>query len=1062
MAGYSGMILTKAGVQLQAQAQIGGELRITKIAIGDGILASGESVEDLTALKHQVMTLGIQDMQITDDGQSRIRALITNDNLNTGFFVREVGVFTKIGDTGTETLYSYTNAGDKADYLPNKGINLVEEVLEVYVIVGNAQNVTCNINDRVTLATKQDLSEHTTNINNPHNTVASQIANTLISGLGTTDVQSTLAAIFKEATKKSGSTHNVVVTGPVSNGMANVLRDRYSDNLCVNGTPISGGDNGTYAMANAFDNNLATNWTASQTAANQANTSFIGYNFAVAKAICKLYVNQASSLPMPCKLQYSDDGTAWTDSGATFTTYYGKNKLAATGTTTHKYWRLLATANLTTSSVWSIFELEMYALLNPDFTDSDILIQANALVSFAAGFDLINKQPLDYWELTQQMSLILAAADAYTVPLTYTDDICNGGTAISGGDFSGYPAANAFDNNSTVFWKSSQLTPNLSGVASIGYNYGTPKAVRKIAVITDTVLGYNVTSVKVQYSSNGTIWTDACTVSQTYGTNYITVPAVGAFQYWRLLANSTGRLDATTGNSWIVQEIEMYEALQTYYVYLTRDANGNVTAGSTRNKPRTVKPVTAAATTPGYYTNDLCNGGMAISGGDNTTLVKENAFDNNISTNWGSSQIAANQSGVAYIGYDFGVGEAKTIRKLSVTQHPATVKWMPSVKVQYSDNGTVWTDAITTAETSNQATAGITFPNCGSHRYWRILANGNITTSQTWDIYEIEMYEYVDPSTSTVQSDDTTYSDNLCIGGAAIATSEQNATSAKENAFDGNSNTYWTSNLTEPLLSRAIGYDFGVSHTIRKIVVTTTQNTAGTPSAFKVQKSTDGTTWTDVLNYTGIVIGVNTIYLPAGTEARYWRLLANGVKLSGSTLLTDGTGLAEITMHEISTDINLYDSIAGVSKHYDGSTWDNVVRIFIGEAVVDSAGNIVSYITYPYNKARMKALPAEDSDDTVTLGQLSASLAPSGWTKMPVMVNGLKLDLIVQWGFQTITSGSPVTQPIAFPHGGFIAPIVTLYNVTTTISLAAQSNTSFTLVLGSGGAYAGAWLLFGW
>lgn len=164
MAEYNGMILTKAGMQLQAQAQIGGELHITKIAIGDGMLAAGESIEDLTALKSLKMTLGIQNMQVIN-GQSRIRALISNENLNTGFFVREVGVFARIGDTGTETLYSYTNAGDKADYLPNKGINVVEEVLEIYIVVGNAQNVTCLIDDRVTLATKQDIAEHNMDIN---------------------------------------------------------------------------------------------------------------------------------------------------------------------------------------------------------------------------------------------------------------------------------------------------------------------------------------------------------------------------------------------------------------------------------------------------------------------------------------------------------------------------------------------------------------------------------------------------------------------------------------------------------------------------------------------------------------------------------------------------------------------------------------------------------------------------------------------------------------------------------------------------------------------------------
>ena len=100
MAGYSGMILTKSGIELQAKAQLGGKLTITRMAVGDGLLAEGESLENLTALKNQVLTLEIQDLQVVGDGQSRIRALLTNDNLAAGFFVREVGVFAKLGDNG--------------------------------------------------------------------------------------------------------------------------------------------------------------------------------------------------------------------------------------------------------------------------------------------------------------------------------------------------------------------------------------------------------------------------------------------------------------------------------------------------------------------------------------------------------------------------------------------------------------------------------------------------------------------------------------------------------------------------------------------------------------------------------------------------------------------------------------------------------------------------------------------------------------------------------------------------------------------------------------------------
>ena len=214
MSGYSGMILTTAGLNLQAQAQIGGELIITKIAVGDGLLSDSESYDALTALKNQVMTLGVQDLAVTGDGQSRIRALISNTNLTAGFFVREIGVFAKIGESGTETLYSYTNAGTQADYMPLPSVNAVEEVIEIYIVVGNAQNVTANITDSVTLATKKDITEHktATTLDHPDSSVTdAKIGNrtitdttTAASGAGLlTNLLSKLGNMIKQITGKS-------------------------------------------------------------------------------------------------------------------------------------------------------------------------------------------------------------------------------------------------------------------------------------------------------------------------------------------------------------------------------------------------------------------------------------------------------------------------------------------------------------------------------------------------------------------------------------------------------------------------------------------------------------------------------------------------------------------------------------------------------------------------------------------------------------------------------------------------------------------------------------------
>jgi hypothetical protein len=1022
MPNWSGGILTTKGQALQAKVDAGQTLlTLTKMKIGSGVLPTGQTLQGLNDLVVPEIIVPIS--AVSAEGNiTTITGVITNAGLADGFNVRELGVFAQDPTLG-EILYSITT--DSApDYFPPEGGSVtVSSEFSYHIAVNNASSVTAVLDSSglVTVSMLQQHKHDGTAANGPKLT-ANNIVNSLLTGLSTTDVQSTLAAIFKEATKKSGSVRNAVITGPVStSGMANVLRDRYSGNLCVGGTAISGGDLVGYPKEGAFDRDLNTVWKSVQLYTGVNGVSYIGYVFSIPKIIRRVLISQID-LPADCvssvKIQNSTDGEVW-NTVATKNTFPGKNILYLDESTACRYWRVLANSGVPTSNYsWNVREVQMHELLNTELTDSDILIQANALVSFAAGFDLINKQPLDYWVLTQQqMSLTLAAADAYTVPLSYTDDVCNGGTAISGGDYVSSYASLAFDNiwDSTHQWQSAQNAANQLGVSYIGYNFGVAKAIRKIRIVNLSTVANIMSSLKAQYSNNGTVWVDAGTVTISPVSSQdtiVTIPAVGAYQYWRLLANA----NIVSGTTWAVLDIEMYEALQTHYVYLTRDANGNITVGKSRNKPRTVKPISVNNTVPqGYYTANLCVGGTPISGGDaaaNTS--KAQAFDNNTDTFWISSQTGAAVNGVAWVGYNFG--SPKVIRKV-VLSMPAPNYIADSIKIQASTNGDIWIDQLTVNGLSAGGGGGLYTalipPNAG-YSYWRVLANANTVTGYGMAAHEIYMMEYVEPITSTTQADDTTYSDNLCISGAAISGGDYAAINSKEMAFDGNSSIPWASSQTtsNQLGVAYLGYDFGVSRSIRRLTITTA-STKIMPSV-KVQRSTDNSTWTDVL--TASLTGVDTISLPTSTPSRYWRVLANAN-------IASAWDIHEMTMHEVSNDINLYDPLAGLSKHYDGSTWDNVVRVFIGEAVVDSAGNIVSYTTYPYNKAHLKALPAAASDDVVTLGQFLGLLARNGYIEIPV--NDFPFPLILQWGLDSVsanTSSSPEIKSlnILFPNQCFI------------------------------------------
>jgi hypothetical protein len=143
--------------------------------------------------------------------------------------------------------------------------------------------------------------------------------------------------------------------------------------------------------------------------------------------------------------------------------------------------------------------------------------------------------------------------------------------------------------------------------------------------------------------------------------------------------------------------------------------------------------------TPATYTADLCTGGTAI--GDMTASGGlAAAFDNNNAT-----AAAKGSSTTGIIGYDFGVGITKTIRRYTLQESTAAVSanMFKDWKLQYSSDNTNWNDADTrTNETAwadgEKRTFDVSAPYTA--RYWRIncsVNNGGTSTA----VGEVEMME---------------------------------------------------------------------------------------------------------------------------------------------------------------------------------------------------------------------------------------------------------------------------------------------------------------------------------
>ena len=162
MAEYPKITLTNKAMEMIAAAQIEGTiLTITRVKIGDGSLAEGADIKSMTDVINSMLVAPFSSSNNDGGGQITVHFAVSNATVEAGFFAREIGVFAKLND-GEEQLYAYTNAGNKCDWIPDKHTPIDSQVIDLTLIVGNAENVTVHISDEA-FALAKDLIDHNTN-----------------------------------------------------------------------------------------------------------------------------------------------------------------------------------------------------------------------------------------------------------------------------------------------------------------------------------------------------------------------------------------------------------------------------------------------------------------------------------------------------------------------------------------------------------------------------------------------------------------------------------------------------------------------------------------------------------------------------------------------------------------------------------------------------------------------------------------------------------------------------------------------------------------------------------
>ena len=102
MAEWNGGILTNKGRALEAKVEAGTcKLTLTKMKVGDGSPATIETMTDLASPRQ---IIAISSITPSDDGSCDVAGVLTNAELQKGFYIRELGIFATDPDDG-EILY---------------------------------------------------------------------------------------------------------------------------------------------------------------------------------------------------------------------------------------------------------------------------------------------------------------------------------------------------------------------------------------------------------------------------------------------------------------------------------------------------------------------------------------------------------------------------------------------------------------------------------------------------------------------------------------------------------------------------------------------------------------------------------------------------------------------------------------------------------------------------------------------------------------------------------------------------------------------------------------------
>ena len=144
MSDFADNHITDLGTAMLAQVMAGqGVLTFTKLVLGDGNMPSTQTPATMTDVVSPKAQASITKAVVGESGTAIVGARFSNESQESDFEWKELGLYAKVGEGGTEQLYSYgwTPAGE---LIPagTTSTTLIEKLVAVVTYVGDAAEVT--------------------------------------------------------------------------------------------------------------------------------------------------------------------------------------------------------------------------------------------------------------------------------------------------------------------------------------------------------------------------------------------------------------------------------------------------------------------------------------------------------------------------------------------------------------------------------------------------------------------------------------------------------------------------------------------------------------------------------------------------------------------------------------------------------------------------------------------------------------------------------------------------------------------------------------------------------